>query len=286
MSTSVRSTPLRAPSRSTAGWHLTELLSQNHWTRTFRAYSTVNRAGSAFAVKQPRPDLATDHDRDLAIGLLRREATVSGQVRQRNLAATLDVIRRGDEIWLVQPFLAGAALSGPRELALSVTLWAIRQTAQALAALHSAGWLHGNVSAEAIVMGTAGYTTLGELGWCRQLATEECDLGRTAFLGQIAYAAPEMFDDAGMMTPAADLYSLGVVLAELLTGCVPFADYDGPEMIAAKRLLAAPELESVVLPYEVSSLTARMLSRDPLRRPTADEVVDTLIAAEIATLPG
>lgn len=286
MSTSVRSTLLRARSPSLDGWRLTELLSQDLWTRTFRAYSTANRAGSAFAVKQARSDLATDHDRDLAVGLLQREATVTGQVRQRNLAATLDIIRRGDEIWLVQPFLAGAALSGSRELALSVTLWAIRQTAQALAALHRAGWLHGNVSTEAIVVGTAGHTTLGELGWCRQLATDECDLGRTPFLGQILYAAPEMFDDVGRLSPAADIYSLGVVLAELLTGSVPFADYDGRKMIAAKRLLAAPGIEAADIPYEISSLVARMLSRDPLRRPTAGEVVDTLIAAEVATLSG
>jgi serine/threonine-protein kinase len=286
MSTSLRSQLVRAqtPGRIAHGWRVAELLEQGDWTCIYRAHPAGGGAVAGFAVKQARPDLATEREHDLARGLLLREAAVGNHVRHRNLAATLEVVRHGDEIWLVQPALTGTAPSAGRDVDLPLTLWIIRQTAQALAALHAARCLHGNVSTGAIVVGPAGHATLGELGWCRQLGSDECDLSRTPFLGQIAYAAPEMFDDAGMLTPAADVYSLGAVLVELLTGYVPFADYDGPEMIAAKRLRPAPEIRSAAIPYDVSSLAARMCSRDPLRRPTAREAIDTLIAAEVSSL--
>jgi serine/threonine protein kinase len=89
-----------------------------------------------------------------------------------------------------------------------------------------------------------------------------------------------------LLTPAADIYSLGVLLVELLTGQSVLANYEGPELIAAKRLLAVPDMESAGLPAEVSLLASRMLSRDPLRRPMAHEVVETLIACEISALSG
>lgn len=284
MSTSVRSTASRAqpPAAAVHGWRLAERHSQNRWTSTFRAHPAGNSAAADFVIKRARPDLTTDGERDLARGLLAREAAVSQQVRHPHLATTLAVEWHGDDVWLLQP-LARAALASAGNLDLPVKLWVIRQTAQALAALHEAGWLHGNVAPEAIVVGPTGHATLGELGWCRRLASDECDLSRTAFMGQIRYAAPETFDDAGMLTPAADVYSLGAVLIELLTGRPLLAQYDGPELIAAKRLLAAAEIHSAGIPFDVSSLAARMLRRDPLKRPTAAEVVDGLIAAEIAT---
>jgi serine/threonine protein kinase len=92
-----------------------------------------------------------------------------------------------------------------------------------------------------------------------------------------------MLDDAGILTWAVDVYSLGLLLIELLSGLPPLAQYEGPELVAAKRLLPAPEIDRVNLPFEVRSLTMRMLSRDPLRRPTVTEVIQSLVVAEISS---
>lgn len=263
-------------------WRLKQLLAENRWTCSYRAHPAGNSAAGDFVIKQACAGLTRDSDRELARGLLLREAAVSAEVSHPNLAATLAVQRQRDEVRLVQPWSEGAALSSLGESFLPLKLWIVRQTAQAVAALHRAGWLHGNISPEAVVVGPTGHATLGELGWSRQLKTDECDLTQTSFAGQIAYAAPEMFDEAGMLTAAADIYSLGVLLFELLTGRQLLAGYEGPELIAAKRLLRSPVVEMADTPYEVCALTARMLSRDPLRRLTAREVVQGLIAAEIA----
>jgi serine/threonine-protein kinase len=262
-------------------WEFSELLAEDRWTQTYRAILASNRGGAEFAVKLMQRNLSSAYDRELAQGLLRREATVSSRVRQRNLATTLEVLRRGDEISLLQPSLPDAALRPNTSLMLVIRLWIIRQIAQALAALHKDGWLHGNLSANAIRVSTSGHATLGELGWCRKLGTEECDLGQAAFAGQIEYAAPEMFADAGQLTPAADVYSLGVVLFQLLTGHGPFADFDVGQHIAVKRLRPVP-VDDVDAPYEIRKILSRMLNRDPLRRPAVADAIQPLAAAEIA----
>ena len=288
MSTTVRAHPYRARQRISGRqqWRLTELLSEDRWTQTFAAQPERNDQGSDFVVKLARQDLVTDYDRQLAHGLLLREGMISRLVRHRHLAATLEVHRQESGIWLVQPRLAGSLPSTVHDLPLSQKLWILRQISEALAALHAAGWLHGNVSAAAILVASSGQATLGNLGWCRQLGTDECDLARTAFIGELRSAAPEMLDDAGLLTPAADVYSLGVLLVELLTGRPPLAQYDGPELVAAKRLLSVSSIssiESMNLPFEVRSLAARILSRDALRRPTVAEVIQALVAAEIGS---
>jgi len=285
MSTTVRSQPLCVRQRVTnrQQWHLAELLAEDRWTQLFAAHPAGTESGEDFVVKLSRQGLSTEYDRQLARGLLQREATVSRHVQHRHLTATLDIVAGEGGIGLVQPRLRGTPFSVVDSFPIGQKLWIVRQIAHALSALHAAGWLHGEgVSEEAIFVMSNGQATLGQLGWCRQLATDECDVARTSFFGDVRFAAPEMFEDAGMLTAAADVYSLGLLLVKLLTAKSPFAQYEGPEIIAAKRLLPASEIVLANLPFALRSLSARMLSRDPLRRPTVGEVIQTLIAAEIA----
>jgi serine/threonine protein kinase len=278
----------RAPQlhrKTSAGrWVCSELLAESQWTQTFAARPTNHSGGEHFAIKLLRNDLQTSRERQLAAGLLRREAEVGRAVAHRHLTTTLGVEPgiAGDLI-LIQPLLPGTQLpklSSPRSLA--VQLWTARQTAEALAALHQAGWLHGDVTPESIWVGPQGHVSLGELGWSRQLQSDECDVAQTQFAGNLRYAAPETFDSGGRLTAAADVYSLGAVLFELLNGRPIFAEFAGPQLVAARRMLPPPRCPAA--PYAVALLVARLLSRDPLRRPTAREAIDMLISLEIEHL--
>jgi eukaryotic-like serine/threonine-protein kinase len=277
-------------------WELLRISEENRWTRTFVArlagYPPSARAADAdFAIKVARPDLAAWHDRDLAQGLLRREALIGRTVDHPHVATTLAVERYAGGLRLLQPWRPTLPLRGfLTAQSLAVKLWIVRQTAEAIAGLHASGWLHGTITPAAIAVSRQGHATLGELGWGRKLHSDECNLAAMPFIGDARYAAPEAFDGQGRLTPAADIYALGVVAFEAISGMLPWLvdrpTSDAHALIAARRLLPAANLASVMpsVSFGLATLLAAMLERDPLRRPTAAEVACSLVAYEVASI--
>jgi serine/threonine-protein kinase len=101
----------------------------------------------------------------------------------------------------------------------------------------------------------------------------------------VAFAAPETFCTAQPLTAASDIYSLGVVLFLTLTGRLPFGQPEADQVAAAHLCHAPPDPRSLVpqLPGRVARVVLRMLAKDPLRRPTAEECIELLSALEIET---
>jgi serine/threonine protein kinase len=278
---------LERVSATSVCWERLELLDESPWLRSFRVRCVDGSAGGngEFVLKAAREDLSR-REQQIAKGLLLREAEVSRQVAHRNLVSTLAVERDEEGVRLIQPFVAAAPLrrfGGMQPL--SVKLWLVRQVAEALMALQGRGWLHGCLSSAAVIVTANGHATVNELGWARRLNSQECDLGAMPFLGDVRYAAPESLDRQGLLGPAADVYALGGILGELVTGRRFWDGYEGPELVAAKRILAATEVQpaSASLPFGIISLVRSMLNRDPLRRPSLSEVTQSLVAYEIET---
>jgi serine/threonine-protein kinase len=157
--------------------------------------------------------------------------------------------------------------------------------AAALAALHAAGWLHGQVRAEHAIVSPQGHATLIDLSQARRLGSDECALGLAPLLAP-AYGPPEAFLARGRLTGASDIYSLGILLFELLTARRPFTATEPGRWATCHCRQLPPDVREARpgLSRDVDELVRRLLAKEPLRRPTAAELVDRLAGLEIDEL--
>src|SRR5699024_6703217 len=106
---------------------------------------------------------------------------------------------------------------------LRTAAWVARQTAEALAALHRAGYVHADVKPENVQLADAGTAVLLDLGFAHRPGETAALSDPGAVLGTANYLAPELCGDTPDDGPAADWYSFGVMLDEMLTGALPNA---------------------------------------------------------------
>jgi len=223
----------------------------------------------------------------LAIELLQREAFVAQQVLNSHLASVLSAHVDRSPRYLVFPFLEGVtvrnALQAVGHVGVPHALWIARQVTSALDALHGCGWLHGDIKPENVLIAKSGHATLLDLGLARSLRSPSSQ--RDVLAGSLAYAPPEAFNPNVPFSPASDIYSLGILLFEMLTGRRPFAEQDAVELAAAHLVKPAPDPRCCMsqIPASVARLVRRMLAKEPLRRPATAELHDLLAASEIET---
>lgn len=266
------------------GWELVQLAAVSSLTETYlaRPAGPPDARPPAYALKLLRRSREGDVR---AVQLLRREAEVGRAVRHPHLVPVLSASVREAPYFVVTPWLTGRTLAGAWRPDLPVALWIARQTAEALAALHEAGWMHGDVKPENIHVSPGGHVTLLDLGFARRPG-QEGPGASGCLMGTCAYLAPEAAVSALRPDIRSDLYSLGVVLFEMLAGRLPFAGRTPGEMVAHHRQTRAPDLRRLVphLPTGVVRLVRGLLAKEPLRRPqTPAEVVRRLVALEVFT---
>ncbi|MEU7002112.1 protein kinase [Nonomuraea sp. NPDC046570] len=139
----------------------------------------------------------------------------------------------------------------------------IAQAASALQAVHEQGIVHRDVKPGNLLVQRDGTLVITDFGIARaDVASRLTDAGMV--LGTAAYCAPEQAEGAPV-TPAVDIYALGVVAYECLVGQRPF-DGDSPVTIALKHIREAPPPLPVEIPPAVRALVERALSKDPARR--------------------
>jgi serine/threonine protein kinase len=149
-----------------------------------------------------------------------------------------------------------------------------QHAAEALAAVHAAGFVHGDVKPDNLHATPGQSATLLDLGFAHRPGRDEHVFGPGFVLGTANYIAPELCDVPGDDGPPADVFSLGVTLFELLTGAVPYATGTVHETMIRHRDDQPDSLWNWQgnWPLGLATLVDRMLERDPADRPTAFEV--------------
>jgi serine/threonine protein kinase len=154
---------------------------------------------------------------------------------------------------------------------------ALGQLAAGVAALHQSGKLHRDIKPTNVLVTLEGRVVLLDFGLTAELESQ----GKVRATGrQVVGTAGHMSPEQALghsVTPASDWYSVGVILYEAMTGDLPFAG-SADEIVVAKQTQTPPPPELLVngLPEDLIRLCARLLERDPKKRPTGREVIAIL----------
>lgn len=245
--------------------------------------------GGCVAVKTLRPAIASHAS---VVARFKQEIQLARKVTHPNASRIFDIFRHdfpdqgGVVTFLTMEMLAGETLSAriarAGRMRQDEAMALIEQIARGLAAVHAEGIIHRDFKSPNVMLveqpGGRIRAVVTDFGLAREKSSEWPQPGTGGFEGTMAYAAPEQIENLPL-SPAADIYSLGVVMFEIVTGRLPFLG-DTPREQGAKRLQEDPPSPREFAPdldrrWEQTILAC--LQRDPGARPqTALEVLDRL----------
>ena len=271
-----------AAGRVVAGrYELSAVLGQGGMGQVWTAYD--QRLDRRVAVKLLRPDKVAGQDAEELRRRFVRECRVTAQVDHPGLVTVHDAGSEGEELFLVMQYIDGADLAGHlAERTPYPWQWAVAVAAQlcaVLSAVHAVPIVHRDLKPRNVMVKQDGTVTVLDLGVASVMDADTTRLTHTGTpIGSPAYMAPEQAM-GGAVGPYTDLYALGVVLHELLSGDVPFSGSTALGVL--HRHLYEPPLPvrriRPEVPEALEALVLRLLAKDPQHRPaSAQEVYEHL----------
>ncbi|MCZ7646623.1 MAG: serine/threonine protein kinase [Planctomycetota bacterium] len=261
-------------------FELLDLLGEGASGSVFRARHLPT--GRLVALKILAPDLAASPE---ALEQFLQAARASIRLRHPNLVQVqrvacfeglyymaMELVEGGSARKLLER--SGGMLTEIRALALAADV------AAALAAAHQAGLVHRDVNPDNVLLTADGIGKLTDLGIAVHREVEGgMDLDRGEFWGTPDYTAPEVVAGEGANDPRSDLYSLGCMLHEFLTGRPPFLAATPVETLRMQLFEPVPEITHLRpdLSPQTATLVTRLLAKDPKERfPDAASVLEAI----------
>jgi eukaryotic-like serine/threonine-protein kinase len=203
----------------------------------------------------------------------RREAQSAANINHPNIVSLYDYGADNGTYYIVMEFIDGKSIAdiihaeGPLLPERAAEIAA--DVAQALSRAHNTGLVHRDIKSSNIMLTSSGQTKVTDFGIARALGGDgEQTMTQTGMvIGTAAYLSPEQAQ-GNPVDPRSDVYSLGVVLFEMLTGRTPFGG-DSPLAIAYKHVREEPARPSVVnpdVPEALDAITLKALAKNPDNR--------------------
>lgn len=219
-----------------------------------------------------------------------REAQAAARLSHPNIVNIYDVGVADGDHYIVMEYVPGRTLKDrirqEGHLSVSESLRVAREIAEALAHAHANNLVHCDIKPHNILMMADGHAKVADFGIARAV-TESTMTYSGNVIGSVHYFSPEQAKGT-MITPKSDVYSLGVVLYEMLTGKLPFTG-DNPVSIAVKHLQEEPvpvrQIDPAIPPV-VEAIVSKAMSKDPAMRPTSAELVQDISQAERMLMAG
>ena len=269
--------------------HLQEALGTNYkldrelvgggMSRVFVAVDSV--LGRRVVVKVLPPELAAGVNRDR----FRREIQVAAQLQHPHIVPLLSAGEQGDLLWYTMPYIEGeslrAALERKKKFSAREVMRILHDVVDALAFAHERGVIHRDIK-PANILSQGAHALVTDFGVAKAISAALPSTGLTSAgiaIGTPAYMAPEQLAGDVAANHRIDIYAVGLLAYELVTGVSPFTGPSPRETLAAQLTRDPKPLHEVSpeIPRSLSALIMRCLAKDPDARPQrADEVLHEL----------
>ena len=238
------------------------------------------------ALKVMHPHLAESQD---FVERFKREARAAARIVHPGVVSVFDQGVVHGQGFLVMELVDGpslrALLRAQGAFTVSQALRYTQEILDALRAAHRVGVVHRDIKPENVLVPSEGPVQVADFGLARAASEVSVSSGGAA-LGTVAYMAPEAA--SGVADARTDIYSVGIMLDEMLVGHVPWEGESGVQMVLShiNEDVPPPSTEQPWIPRDVDDLVASLTARNPQERPAdAREALD-LVARVRASLPG
>jgi len=263
---------------------LGDLLGRGGMAEVFAGYSVGDHGfQKPVAIKRLLPELAND---EVFVDRLIEEAKLLVGIQHGNIVSVMDLAREGDDVFLVMEFVDGPSLRqlikarGSRGLSLGVATYIVQYAAAGLEFAHArpgGAIIHADISPSNLLLTTSGEVRVADFGIARREG-----LGQGVVEGKWAYMAPEQARGESL-TPRSDVFALGVVLYELLTGQHPFGRAVTANQRDDQMRVIPPRVVKPTIPHGLDAICMRALAHDARDRyGRMQQLIDALVEERFA----
>lgn len=221
-----------------------------------------------------------------------KEVEVIAHLQHPQIIPVYDFGKQDDALYIVMAYMRGLTLAeridnAPKGLPDEETIRLIDLICAGLDYAHSKGIVHRDLKPNNILMDENNHPYIADFGLAK-LSEGKLELTNTMMTGTAAYMAPEIAQ-SGKSTKRADIYSLGIILFEMLTGRLPFQGETPYKMLSAHINKPVPNIREFRrdLPQAVQAVLEKALAKNPVNRfDTAGQMVTELKSAMGTSRPG
>jgi len=233
--------------------------------KVFRAFD--KKMDEEVALKLIKSEIAADKQ---IVERFRNEIKIARKITHKNVCRMHDLNEDGQNLYLTMEYVRGEDLKGlirrTKRLAPETAVFIVRQIADGLTEAHKLGIVHRDLKPQNIMIDKEGNAKIMDFGIARSLHTQG-RTGEKAVIGTPEYMSPEQVE--GKETdPRSDIYSLGIILYEMVTGRVPFEGHT-PFSIGLKHKTEIPKDPKTLNPQvsdDLNRVILRCLEKDKEKR--------------------
>ena len=245
-------------------YELHEELGRGGFGTVYRAEDTV--LGREVALKVLHPQLTTDPD---FLKKFHNEARMMATLDSSNIVTIHDLGEEDGRVFIAMRYMAGGSLKQHLKekgaITYEETIRIITHVCQGLQAAHAQGLIHRDIKPANILFDSEGNAAISDFGLARAVQQSSVSTASSAgSVGTPAYRAPELWRGKPPASPATDIYSLGCVLYEMLTGKVLF-DGETPDEVITQHLVDGPQIYEQIH-QGMRAIIQKMVEKEPQAR--------------------